>query len=106
MSTTTPVTVSSTSKQGSINRKDLLDSLVAAVVAPVIPIITESLNAGSLVFHWNSVAIAAALGFVGWITKNFLQPSQTIITGASEGATTSIVIPAAGTKTTTIQTKL
>jgi hypothetical protein len=106
MSITTPITVASTSKQGSVNLKDVLNSLMAAVIAPVLPIVTESLHAGSLTFNWKSIGIAAALGFVGWLVKNFLQPSQTVITGASEGATTMLTIPPAGTKTTTTQTKM
>ena len=105
MPTTSTVTVSQTSKQGAINLKDFINSLLAAVVAPVIPIVTESLNAGSLTINWKSIGIAAALGFVVWIGKNFLQPAQTIITGTTEGATTSITVPPAGTKTVTTQTK-
>jgi hypothetical protein len=97
MATTTPVTVSQTSKQGSINVKDLLNSLLAAVVAPVIPIVTESLQAGTLTINWKSIGVAAALGFVTWIAKNFIQPAQTVITGTTEGSTISVTAPAAGT---------
>jgi|ERR1700744_854179 len=105
MPTTTPVTVSQTSKQGAINLRDLLNSLLAAVVAPVIPIVTESLQAGSLTINWKSIGVAAALGFVTWIAKNFIQPAQTIVTGTTEGTTMSIVAPPAGTSTTTTATK-
>jgi hypothetical protein len=102
---TTPVTVSQTSKQGAINMKDFLNSLLAAVVTPIIPIVTESLHAGSLTIDWKSIGIAAALGFVTWITKNFIQPAQTVITGTTEGASLHITAPPAGTSTTTTQTK-
>ena len=105
MPTTTPVTVTQTSKKGAVNLTDLKNSFIAAVVAPVIPIITESLSAGSFTINWKSIGIAAALGFVVWITKNFIQPAQTIVTGTTEGTTMSIVAPPAGTSTTTTATK-
>ena len=105
MATTTPVIVSQTSKQGSINKKDILNSLLAAVVAPVIPIITESLQAGSLTINWKSIGVAAALGFVTWIAKNFIQPAQTVITGTIPGASVNVTVPPAGTSTTTVATK-
>src|SRR5580693_1043679 len=101
---TTPVTVTQSSKQGAINMRDFINSLLAAVAAPVIPIVTESLHAGSLTLDWKSIGIAAALGFVTWITKNFLQPAQTTITGTTEGASIHVTAPAAGTSTTTTQT--
>lgn len=105
MPTTTPVSVTQTSKQGAVNLTDLKNSFIAAVVAPVLPIVTESLQAGSFTINWKSIGIAAALGFVVWITKNFIQPAQTIITGTTEGGTINVTPPAAGTSTTTTQTK-
>lgn len=105
MPTTTPVTVSQSSKQGAINVTDLKNSFIAAVVAPLLPIITESLNAGSFTINWKSIGIAAALGFVVWITKNFIQPAQTVITGTTEGGIVTVTAPPAGTSTTSTQTK-
>jgi hypothetical protein len=105
MPTTTPVTVSQTSPKGTINLKDLLNSALAAIAAPVIPIVTESLQAGSLTFNWKSIGIAAALGFVTWITKNLLQPSQTVITGTTPGGTVTVTPPASGTTTAATQIK-
>ena len=102
---TTPVTVTQTSNKGAISVRDLLNSLLAAVVAPVIPIVTESLQAGSLTINWKSIGVAAALGFVTWIAKNFIQPSQTVITGTTPGASVSVTVPPAGTTATTTQTK-
>lgn len=105
MSTSTPVTVSQTSKQGSLNLRDWINSALAAVVAPVIPIVTESLQANSLVINWKSIGIAAALGFVTWITKNLLQPAQTVITGTTPGGMISVIPPTPGATTTTTQVK-
>lgn len=105
MPTTIPVTVSQTSKKGTVNVKDVLQSLIAAVVAPVIPIVTESFNTGSLTLNWKSIGIAAGLGFLTWLTKNLIQPSQTIITGTSEGGSINVTPPPPGTTATTTQTK-
>ena|ERR1700721_4299072 len=102
---TSPVTVTQTSKQGAINMTDLKNSFIAAVVAPLIPIITESLQAGSFTINWKSIGIAAALGFVTWIGKNFVQPSQTIVTGTTEGAVINLTAPPSGTTINTTQTK-
>lgn len=111
MLTTTPVTVSQTSKQGAINLTDLKNSFLAAVVTPVIPIVTESLQAGTFTINWKSIGIAAALGFVTWIVKNFVQPSQTIVTGTTEGSAVNVIAPKPGTtmvctQTTADKTKL
>jgi hypothetical protein len=100
MSTPTPITVSQTSNKGSVNVHDVINSLLAAVVAPVIPIITESLQAGSFTINWKSIGVAAALGFVVWLTKNFIQPAQTIISGTTEGSSITVTAPPAGTTTT------
>ena len=105
MPTTTPVTVSQTSNKGSLNVKDILNSLLAAIVTPVVPIVTESLQAGSLTLNWKSIGIAAALGFVTWITKNLLQPSQTVITGTTPGGTVTVTPPAPGTTNAATQVK-
>jgi hypothetical protein len=105
MPTTTPVTVTQTSKQGAVNLTDLKNSFIAAVVAPLIPIVTESLQAGSFTINWKSIGIAAGLGFIAWITKNFIQPAQTVITGTTEGGTITVTPPPSGTTTTTTQVK-
>jgi hypothetical protein len=97
MPTTTPVSVYQSSKQYSLGVKDLLQSLLAAIIAPVLPMVTESLQSGSLTINWKSIGVAAALGFVTWITKNFLQPSQTTITGTVEGTSINVTAPPAGT---------
>jgi hypothetical protein len=105
MPTTSPVTVKQSSKQWSVGVKDLLESLIVGIISPVIPIVTPILAGGSLTFNKTQILAAAGLGFVGWLTKKFVTPSQTIITGTSEGATMSVVAPPAGTSTTTTQVK-
>jgi hypothetical protein len=106
MPTTTPVTVTHTAPKWALSAADWLKSLAAAVITPVIPIITQTLQNNSLTFPVKSIEIAAALGFVTFISFKLLSPSQTIIKGTTEGATiTNLTIPTAGTSTTTTQTK-
>lgn len=55
----------------SLNLRDLAKGLIVAMLTPVFPIITASLNAGSLVFNWHDIAVAAVGGFVAYLVKNF-----------------------------------
>ena len=105
MPTQTPVTVTQTHPQWSVGLKDLLQSLLAAVVTPIIPIVTPVLSGGSLTFNWKQIAAAAILGFITWLSVKFVKPAQTVITGTTEGSVISVTAPPAGTSTTAIQTK-
>lgn len=59
----------------SANTKDVLRGLIIAVLTPVFVIIQQSITAGSLVFDWKSIAIAAIGGFLAYLTKNFFTDS-------------------------------
>jgi hypothetical protein len=106
MSTTTPVTVKQTSHQWALSAEDFLKSLIAAILTPLIPIVTPILAGGSLTFNWKQMGAAALLGFVGYLSVKLMTPSHTVVTGTVEGATTTLTVPSAGTKTTATQTKL
>lgn len=73
-------TSTTTSKQFSLNFKDIAKAALVAVLTPVIPIIENSLAAGTFVFDWHNIAVAAAGGFVAYLVKNFFTPSQTVTT--------------------------
>lgn len=105
MPTATPVTVKTTSPKWGLSVIDWLKALAAAVLTPVIPIVTQTLQNGSLTLPWKAIEIAAALGFIGMLGKKLLTPTQTIITGAEPGSTVNVTTPPAGTTTTTIATK-
>lgn len=64
------------SKQFTINVSDVVKGLIMAVLVPVMTIISQSLEAGSLTFDWKAISIAAVAGFVGYIVKNFLTPTS------------------------------
>lgn len=68
-----------TSKFLSLNLEDLGKGLLVAVITPVFTIISQSLEAGSLTFDWKAIGITALAAALAYLTKNFLQPSQTII---------------------------
>lgn len=105
MSITTPVTVKTTSAKWSLSTEDWLKSLLAAVVTPVVPILTETLGKGTLTFDWKAIGAAAALGFVVYIGNALSNSPQTIITGAQPGATINVTVPPTGTSINTMQTK-
>lgn len=56
----------------SLNLKDALRGLIIAILTPVFVIIQQSVTAGTLVFDWKAITIAAIGGFLAYITKNFL----------------------------------
>lgn len=77
-------TTITTSKMFSLNLNDFWKGLIMAVAVPAVTIITESLNKGVLTFDWKAIGIGALSGFVGYLAKNFLTPSQTIIKPAPD----------------------
>lgn len=53
------------------NWRDFVKGLIVAVLTPMVPIVQQSITAGSLVFDWHIISLAAAGGFVGYMVKNF-----------------------------------
>lgn len=70
-----------TSKQFSVNWRDIAKALVIATLTPAVVIIQASIDAGVMTFNWKQIMMAAIAGFVGYLIKNFLTPAQTVITG-------------------------
>lgn len=55
----------------SINWNDVIKGLIMAVLTPVVFIVQQTLENGTLVFNWQSIGMAAVAGGVGYIIKNF-----------------------------------
>lgn len=55
----------------SLNTKDVLKGLLMAVLTPAILIIQQSLSAGSLIFNWKEIGMAAIAGGLAYLVKNF-----------------------------------
>jgi hypothetical protein len=64
------------SKFLSLGLKDALKGLVIAILTPVFVVIQQSLEAGSLVFEWKTILLAALAGGVAYLTKNFFTSSD------------------------------
>ena len=60
----------------SLNWNDFGKGLLMAVLTPVLVLVQQSVDAGSLVFNWKSLAIAAVAGGVGYLIKNFFTPNK------------------------------
>lgn len=75
--------VVTTSKQFTLNLSDWWKGLIMAVVAPVIAIIMNSINAGSLTFNWHLIWVAAVSGALAYLAKNFFDSPKIVVTGAS-----------------------
>jgi len=69
------------SKQFTLNFRDILKGLIMAVILPVINVIYESIQAGSFEFDWKRIGLLAAGGFIAYIIKNFLTPAEVVVTG-------------------------
>ena len=59
------------SKKYSLNWQDLAKGLLIAILTPVIVIIQQSIQAGSLTFNWQQLGMAAVGGLIAYLTKNF-----------------------------------
>ena len=66
------------SEQFSLSGRDFWKGLIVAALSPIVPIVMQSLQAGSFVFDWKAIGVAAASGFVAYIVKNFLEPTKVI----------------------------
>lgn len=88
--------VVTTSKRFSLTAPDWLKGLAVATLTTPITIIISSLMKQTWVIDWNQIGQVALIGFLGYITKNFLTGSQTTITGTpAPDTTTTVVIPPA-----------
>jgi hypothetical protein len=54
-----------------LNQRDWLKGILLAVLTPVLTIIINSLNAGTLTFDWKLIGITALASLLAYITKNF-----------------------------------
>ena len=63
------------SNRFTLEGNDWLKGLVMAILVPVLVIVQQSIDAGSLTFNWKVIGMAALAGLVGYIVKNFLSNS-------------------------------
>jgi|GEM_PF-1317160 hypothetical protein len=70
-----------TSQQFLLNARDFAKGILVAVLSAVIPIVMESLNAGSLTFNWKLIVTTALSAGIAYLAKNFFTPTQVIISG-------------------------
>jgi hypothetical protein len=67
------------SGQFSLNSADLLKGLLMAVLTPVVTILIDTLNQGSLTFDWKHIGVTALGALLAYLIKNFLSPAQIVI---------------------------
>jgi hypothetical protein len=68
-----------TSGQFSLNTNDLLKGLLLAVLTPVVTIVIDTLNQGSLTFDWKHIGVTALSALLAYLIKNFLAPAQIVL---------------------------
>ncbi|SRR6188768_1849792 len=79
-------TTVTTSKRFSLNWQDIWKGLKMAVILPALTTIYTSLEAGKLDFDWKAIGMTAALGFIGYLIKNFIAPPEIVIKNPSESS--------------------
>ena len=72
-------TTVTTSKRFTLNWQDVWKGLKMAVILPALTTIYTSLEAGKFDFDWKAIAMAAVLGFVGYLIKNFFTPAEVVM---------------------------
>lgn len=59
-----------------IGSKDFAKGLILAVITAVITVVYNTIQAGTLVFDWHQIDIAALSSAIAYITKNLLTNSD------------------------------
>jgi len=90
-----------TSKQFTLNARDIVKGLMMAVILPVLTIIQQSISEGKLTFDWKLIGLTAAGGFVAYIIKNFLSPAEVVMTNVKSDTIDAIKDGAADAKIVT-----
>lgn len=68
-----------TSKQFTLNTRDILRGLLVAVLSPVFTILLTSLDKGELTFNWKVIGAVALSAALSYVLKNFLSPGTVVI---------------------------
>lgn len=84
----------------SVNWRDVIKGLVVAILTPVFVIIQQSITAGSLVFDWKAIAIAAVGGLLAYLTKNFFTDTTKAAVQTLEKQNVTVIENTANTKVT------
>lgn len=58
---------------------DLAKGVAVAVLSSVIPVITETVNAGSLMFDWALILKVASASAFGYLSKNLFTNSKEVV---------------------------
>ena len=76
--------VTTSSKRFTLNGNDFIKGLIVAALSPIVPIITELINSGNLVFDWKKIGLAALGGLAAYLVKNFFDKPKVVITDVKD----------------------
>lgn len=65
-----------TSKQYSLDWRDLAKGFLMSVITAALTVVAESLEAGSMIFDWKHIGVAALTAGVAYLMKNFFTPAE------------------------------
>ena len=87
-----------TSKQYTVNWRDILKGLLIAIVTPALATIEQSLEAGTLTFNWKLIGISSLSAGIAYLSKNFFTKSQTTISNQTPAELAQSDVAAAASK--------
>jgi hypothetical protein len=72
--------VTTSSKRFSLNLNDFWKGLIVAIGGAVVQTAMSSLEAGSLTFDWNKIAITGLSAGLAYLAKNFFDKPKIVVT--------------------------
>jgi hypothetical protein len=69
-----------TSKQGTLNWRDLFKGLLVSGVTGALTVAEQALTTTPVVISWKAIALAGLAALIAYLLKNLFTPSQTVIT--------------------------
>jgi hypothetical protein len=83
-------TVTTTSKQFTLNVSDFWKGLIMAVGGAVFQVILDTINSGSLTFDWPAIGKTALGAIIVYLSKNFFTPSKIVVSDAPKGTVEAV----------------
>lgn len=77
---TTTTGIITTSKQFLLNSRDFIKALLIVCASAVLTYVGEAIQHGIQTFNWKDILQVAITAGVAYLAKNWLTPSQTVIT--------------------------
>jgi hypothetical protein len=76
--------VKATAPKYSLSQNDFLKGLIIAVGTPVITVLIQTLENGSLTFDWKAIGITALSALLAYLAKQFFNGPSLVVSNPSD----------------------